>query len=332
MSRVAVIGSGSWGTALALVAARASHEVRLWSHSRDVALSLERDRENTVYLPGFPLPSNIESGDDLAHVVSGAEFVVVVVPSHVCRSVYSQLSQHLQPQMIVVSATKGIEISTQMRIEQVALDVLGDRFANRYVTLSGPSFAQEVARDEPCAVVAASRDIAIASAVQAALSSRRFRVYTNTDVTGVEIAGAIKNVLAIATGAVNGLGLGYNSAAALVTRGLAEMTRLVVKAGGRMETTAGLAGVGDLMLTCFGNLSRNRRVGFELGKGRHLEEIVNEMREVAEGVKTAKAAHELSKKLAVEMPVTTGVYEMLYEGKSPRDLEIELMERPLKGE
>ena len=332
MNRVAVIGSGSWGTALALVAARAGHDVRLWSHSRDVAAALERDRENTIYLRGFKLPANVRSTSHLGDAVSGAEFVIVVVPSHVCREVYTLLAGHLRPEMVIVSATKGIEISTQMRIEQVALDVLGDGFASRYVTLSGPSFAQEVARDEPCAVVAASHDISAASAAQESLSSRRFRVYTNTDVTGVEIAGAIKNVMAIATGAVNGLGLGYNSAAALVTRGLAEMTRLVVRAGGRMETTAGLAGVGDLVLTCFGNLSRNRRVGYELGQGRQLDEIVSEMREVAEGVKTAKAAHYLSQRLGVEMPITKGVYQMLYEGKSPRDLEIELMERPLKGE
>ena len=332
MRAVAVIGAGSWGTALSLVAARAGHDVRLWSHSRDVALSLQQDRENRVYLPGFQLPPNITASETLDEVVSDAEIVLVVVPSHVCREVYSQLAPHLSAESIVVSATKGIEISTQMRIEEVANDVLGESLARRYVTLSGPSFAQEVARDEPCAVVAAARSIDVAEKAQTALSSRRFRVYTNTDVTGVEISGAIKNVMAIATGAVNGLGLGYNSAAALVTRGLAEMTRLVVKAGGRMETTAGLAGVGDLVLTCFGNLSRNRRVGFELGKGRSLDEIVSEMREVAEGVKTAKAAHELSRKLGVEMPITTGVYQMLYEGKSPRDLEMELMERPLKGE
>jgi glycerol-3-phosphate dehydrogenase (NAD(P)+) len=332
MSAVAVIGAGSWGTALALVAARAGHDVRLWSHSRDVAAALNRERVNAIYLPGFSIPSNVSPSGDLAAVISGVEMVLVVVPSHVCREVYTQLKPLLTPEMTIVSATKGIEISTQMRIEEVANDVLGEALAKRYVTLSGPSFAQEVARDEPCALVAASRDESSAEATQAALSSRRFRVYTNTDVTGVEIAGAIKNVMAIATGAVNGLGLGYNSAAALVTRGLAEMTRLVTKAGGRMETMAGLAGVGDLVLTCFGNLSRNRRVGYELGRGRVLSEIVSEMREVAEGVRTAQAAHELSQSLGVEMPITKGVFQMLYQGKSPRDLEIELMERPLKGE
>lgn len=293
---------------------------------------LASERMNAVYLPGFSLPRNISPSDDLTDVVAGADLVLTVVPSHVCRQVFTQLKPHLTQRMIIVSATKGIEISTQMRVEEVAIDVLGESVASRYVALSGPSFALEVARDEPCAIVAAARDIACAKATQAVLSSRRFRVYTNTDVIGVEIAGAIKNVMAIATGAVNGLGLGYNSAAALVTRGLAEMTRLATRVGGRSQTMAGLAGIGDLVLTCFGNLSRNRRVGYELGKGRHLDEIVGEMREVAEGVRTARAADELAHRLGVEMPITEGVYQMLYQGKSPRDLEIELMERPLKGE
>jgi glycerol-3-phosphate dehydrogenase (NAD(P)+) len=270
------------------------------------------------------------------------------VPSHLCREVYEQMLPHLLPEMILVSATKGIEsgadfsLSTAAsadrlkpvprRMEEVVRDVIGSHFPPNYVALSGPSFAQEVAKDEPCAIVAASNSTESAAAVQQALSSTRFRVYTNNDVVGVEIAGAIKNVMAIATGAVNGLGLGYNSAAALVTRGLAEMTRMAVRLGGRAETLAGLAGIGDLMLTCFGSLSRNRRVGFELGRGRKLDEIISEMREVAEGVKTAKAANELACKLNIEMPITTGVYQMLYEGKSPRELELELMERPLKSE
>ncbi|MFN0111181.1 MAG: NAD(P)H-dependent glycerol-3-phosphate dehydrogenase, partial [Blastocatellia bacterium] len=225
-----------------------------------------------------------------------------------------------------------IENETQMRMEEVVRDALKDNFEPRYVVLSGPSFAQEVAKDEPCAIVAASFSATWAAEVQQAFSSGRFRVYTNNDVVGVEIAGAIKNVMAIATGAVNGLGLGYNSQAALVTRGLAEMTRLAARLGGRGETLAGLAGMGDLVLTCFGALSRNRRVGFELGRGRALAEIISEMREVAEGVKTAKAANQLAMKLGVEMPITAGVYQMLYEGKTPRQLAIELMERPLKSE
>lgn len=332
MKRIVVIGAGSWGTALALVTARAGNEVRLWAHSTEVAAALQQERENKIYLPGFSLPDSISPTNDLAEALRSAEIVLTVVPSHVTREVYERMSPHLHSQMIFVSATKGIEISTGMRIEEVVRDVLKTQFAPNYIALSGPNFAEEVAKDEPCAIVAASGSIESAAVVQQALSSNRFRVYTNNDVIGVEIAGAVKNVMAIATGAVNGLGLGYNSAAALVTRGLAEITRLAVKLGGRPETLAGLAGMGDLVLTCFGSLSRNRRVGFELGRGRKLEEIISEMREVAEGVKTAKAAHQLAVKLGVEMPITNGVYQMLYKGKSPRELELELMERPLKSE
>lgn len=338
MSRVAVIGAGSWGTALSMVVARAGHEVRLWSHSAEVAAAIAQTSANSIYLPAFTLPSTITATCDLDFALDAPEFVITAIPSHVCRKIYAAMRPRLGTGMIVVSATKGIEIETGMRMEEVFLDAFGGPDASGsgpappYVALTGPSFALEVARDEPCAIVAASRDSRAAEAVQRALSSRRFRVYTNSDVTGAETGGAIKNVMAIATGAVNGLGLGYNSAAALVTRGLAEMTRLAVELGGRAETLSGLAGLGDLVLTCFGNLSRNRRVGYELGRGRSLDEITGEMREVAEGVKTARAAYHLAIRLGVEMPIVRGVYEMLYEGKSPRDLELELMERPLKGE
>lgn len=332
MTNIAIIGAGSWGTALALVAARAGHAVKLWAHSREVLEALRQRRENTVYLPGFPLPENIEPVAEFSAALHEAELVVTVVPSHVCREVYAQLAPHAQPQMIFANAAKGLETETQQRMEEVVSEVLRSRFTPRYVMLSGPSFAQEVARDEPSAIVAASREKAAATLVQTAFATPRFRVYTNDDVIGVELGGALKNVMAIATGAVNGLGLGYNSAAALVTRGLVEMTRLAVAMGGRPETLAGLAGLGDLVLTCFGQLSRNRRVGFELGRGRALAEILAEMREVAEGVKTAKAAYALAQRLRVEMPITTGVYQMLYEGKTPRELELELMERPLKAE
>ena len=332
MKEIAIIGAGSWGTALALVAARAGNRVRLWAHDVEVAAMLKRERENKIYLSGFTLSEHIAPTSDLAEALAGAEFVVTVVPSHVCRAVYTQMLPHLRPQMIFVSATKGIEIETQMRMEEVARDVLRDNFEPRYVALSGPTFALEVARDEPAAIVAASHTAETAQAAQAAFSSRHFRVYTNNDVTGVEICGAVKNVMAIATGAVNGLGLGYNSAAALVTRGLAEITRLAVKLGGRGETMAGLAGMGDLVLTCFGHLSRNRHVGYELGRGRKLAEIIGETREVAEGIKTARATHALAARLGIEMPITVGVYRLLYENKSPQELALELMERPLKGE
>ena len=332
MRQIAVIGAGGWGTALALVAARAGNEVRLWAHSAEVANGLRQERENKIYLPGFPLPDSVSPTGDLAEALADAEIVLTVVPSHVCREIYLQMLPNLHPQMIFVNATKGIETETQMRMEEVVHDVLKDHFEPRYVALSGPSFALEVAKDDPCAIVATSQSADWATEAQQALSTSRFRAYTNSDVIGVEIGGSVKNVMAIATGAVNGLGLGYNSAAALVTRGLAEITRLAVKLGGRAETLAGLAGMGDLVLTCFGNLSRNRKVGYELGRGHKLEEIIGEMREVAEGVKTAKATYQLAVRLGVEMPITAGVYQMLYEGKSPRELEVELMERPLKSE
>ncbi|MCI0337595.1 MAG: NAD(P)-dependent glycerol-3-phosphate dehydrogenase [Acidobacteria bacterium] len=332
MRKISIIGAGGWGTALALVAARAGNRIHLWAHSSEVASLLRRERENKVYLPGFTLPEAVAPTSDLAEALGDVELVLTALPSHVCREVYTQMLPYLHPQMIFVNATKGIEIATQMRMEEVVRDVLRDYFEPRYVVLSGPSFALEVAKDEPCAIVAASSSSNWAKTAQEAFSTNRFRVYTNNDVIGVEVGGAIKNVMAISTGAVNGLGLGYNSAAALVTRGLAEMTRLAMRLGGKAETLAGLAGMGDLVLTCFGNLSRNRHVGYELGRGRKLEEIISEMREVAEGVKTARAAHGLATEMGVEMPITTAVYQMLYEDKSPRELMIELMERPLKSE
>jgi glycerol-3-phosphate dehydrogenase (NAD(P)+) len=331
-SQLAIIGAGSYGTALALTAARAGSQVRLWAHSREVAEMLCAERENKVYLPGHVLPESIQPTNDLLEALQEAEMVLIVVPSHVLRETIAKVADHLRPEMTLVSATKGLEVDTGMRVEEIISDVLHPYFKPKYVALSGPSFAAEVAKDEPCAIVAASHLPEAALAVQETFSTPRFRVYTNTDVVGVEIGGAIKNVMAIATGTVAGLGLGYNSAAALVTRGLAEMTRLAVRMGGRAETLAGLAGMGDLVLTCFGNLSRNRRVGYELGQGKSLDAIIQQMREVAEGVRTAKAAHELAAKLNVEMPITTGVYRMLYDGVSPRDLMIELMERPLKSE
>jgi len=332
MKEIAIIGAGSWGTALSLVAGRAGNRVRLWAHSAEVATLLRQERENKIYLPGFALPDVIAPTNDLAEALAGAEIVLTVMPSHVCREVYTQMLDHARAQMIFVNASKGIEVETGMRMEEVVRDVLKDRFEPRYVALSGPSFALEVAKDEPCAIVAASHSSEWAEAAQEAFSTSRFRVYTNNDVIGVEVGGAIKNVMAIATGAVNGLGLGYNSAAALVTRGLAEMTRLAVRLGGRAETLAGLAGLGDLALTCFGHLSRNRRVGYEIGRGRKLQEIIGETRQVAEGVRTARSAHELAMKLGVEMPITEGVCRMLYDDKSPRELMVELMERPLKSE
>lgn len=332
MKRIAVIGAGSWGTALALVAARAGNKVRLWEYKPELAAALARDRENRFYMPGFPLPDLIEPTSELGRALDGAEVVLSVVPAQACRPVFSSMIPHLKPQMIFVNAAKGIETEGLMRMEEVVGELLRDHFEPRYVALSGPSFALEVARDEPTAIVAASHSSTWAKTAQETLSSGHFRIYSSHDVIGVELGGALKNVMALATGAAHGLGLGYNTTAALVTRGLAEITRLAVRMGGRAETLAGLAGMGDLVLTCFGELSRNRHVGVELGRGRNLSDILGEMREVAEGVKTTRAAWELSQRVGVDMPVTAAVYRMLYEEKSPRDLLFELMDRPLKPE
>lgn len=330
--KVAVAGSGSWGTALALAAARNGHEVVLWARRREAAERLAAERVNEAYLPGFPFPTNLRPTASLEEAVAGAGMVVSAVPSHATRALYRAIDGLLGDDAVVVGAAKGIENESLARMSEVARGEFGDRVEPRYVALSGPSFAAEVARGEPTAIVAASRAAASAELVQRALSSHTFRVYTNDDVVGVELGGAVKNVIAIATGGVAGLGLGYNPSAAIVTRGLAEMTRLAVRLGGRVETLAGLAGLGDLVLTCTGALSRNRHVGVELGRGRALDEILSEMREVAEGVKTTRAVRELGRRVDVEMPITEAVHALLYEGKAAAEMVEMLMIRPLKRE
>lgn len=330
--RIAVIGAGSWGTALAIAAARNQHDVRLWARSEATARALASARENETYLPGATLARNILPTASLRQALDRAEMVVTVVPSHGTRDLYRAMLPYLSQRMLLVSATKGIENESLMRMSEVVWDELQGCFDPRFVTLSGPSFASEVARGEPTAVVAASYKDEWGRLVQRELSSSAFRVYTNADVTGVEIGGSLKNVIAIATGAVRGLGYGHNSQAAIITRGLAEMTRLAVAMGGRVETLAGLAGLGDLVLTCTGELSRNRSVGVELGRGRSLDEILAATREVAEGVKTTRAARALGRRVGVEMPITEAVYSLLYEGRPPKAVAEELMGRPLKRE
>jgi glycerol-3-phosphate dehydrogenase (NAD(P)+) len=332
LHRIAIIGAGSFGSALALLSSRGMNDVRLWAHSKEVAEGVKGEFENKIYLPGFHLFTRIEATNELAVALENTDIVVLAVPSHVCRDVLQQMRPNLKPEMTLVSATKGLEIETGMRVEEIVQDVFRGQTAPSYVALSGPSFARDVAKNDPCAVVAASRSPEAAARVQEALSLGRFRIYTNDDVTGVEIGGAVKNVMAIAAGVTAGLGLGASSAAALITRGIAEMTRLAVAMGGRAETLAGLSGLGDLMLTCFGELSRNRRVGVELGQGRKLPDILREMREVAEGVKTARATHGLAAKYNAETPIATGVYQLLYENKTPQGLMSELMDRPLRRE
>jgi glycerol-3-phosphate dehydrogenase (NAD(P)+) len=332
MSRIAVIGAGSWGTALSIVAARAGHQVRLWSRNAEVVAEINRHHLNSAYLKSYDIPESVSATSEIAEATREAEIVLLAAPSHVTRELIVRMLPRLEPHMLFVSATKGIEIESGKRISEILSEVLREHFEPRFVCLSGPSFAQEVAAGQPTAVVAASVNRDDSHLVQTKLSFENLRVYTNTDVIGTEIGGAVKNVMAVAAGMVAGLGLGTNSVAALITRGLAEMARLALALGARRETLMGLAGMGDLVLTCTGGLSRNRFVGQELGKGRRLEEIVAGMREVAEGVKTTLAVKLLAEKLSVEMPITDEVYAVLYEGKSAADAAGNLMTRPLRGE
>jgi glycerol-3-phosphate dehydrogenase (NAD(P)+) len=330
--RVAIMGAGSWGTALGIVAGRAAHHVRLWSRDEGITEGIRREHVNLKYLKGHRLPETVEATCDFHEALAGAEMVLLVVPSHAVRETLTAMLPHLKEEMLFVSAAKGIETGTGKRVSEILGETLESKFEPRFVSLSGPSFAKEVAEGQPTAVVAASDDAEDARTVQRELSFDNLRIYANTDVVGTEMGGAVKNVMAVAAGMVAGLGLGTNSVAALVTRGLAEMSRLALSMGGRMETMMGLAGLGDLVLTSTGSLSRNRFVGHELGRGRSLEEILSGMSEVAEGVKTTRAVHNLSRRLGVEMPITAEVHAVLYEGKSARHAAEALMTRPLRDE
>lgn len=332
MSRIAMIGAGSWGTALGILAGRAGHEVCLWSRNAEVIATINRERVNKAYLSSAEIPEGVRATSDFGEALTGAEFVLLASPSHATRGLLEAMLPQLKPEMLFISATKGIEIETGKRMSEVLYEIVAQTFAPHFVCLSGPSFAQEVVEGQPTAVVAASENVDDSRAVQALLSFENLRLYTNTDVVGTELGGAVKNVMAIAAGIVSGLGLGANSVAALITRGLAEMTRLALAQGARMETLMGLAGLGDLVLTCTGSLSRNRFVGQELGKGRPLVAIVGGMNEVAEGVKTTRAVKQLAEHLGVEMPITNEVHAVLYEGKAAQDAAEELMTRPLRGE
>lgn len=335
MSRIAIIGAGAWGTGLAIVLARKeAHSVRLWAHEPEVCESISERRVNEYFLPGFPLTEKIDATTDVAWALDGAEIVVSVMPSQHCRPLFERMAPHLSAEMLFVSCTKGLEDGTLLRMTEVIADVLrAKRFSPRIGSLSGPTFAKEVARGDPTAVTVASADSELARTVQEAFNDSRFRVYTNDDVIGVELGGALKNIVAIAAGVCNGLGLGHNSVAALITRGLAEIARLVMACGGRLDTMAGLAGLGDLVLTCTGDLSRNRSVGVELGRGRKLPEIVAGMHgAVAEGIFTTRAASGLARKMGVEMPITAQMYAILEEGKSPQQAIEELMTRAAKSE
>ena len=326
---IAVIGGGAWGTALAAHLVRCGREVRLWVLEPEIAEAIREHHQNPVHLPGVALPGDLGATTRLDQAVAGSEMVLVVVPSEFCRGIYRQLRLLVAPETVLVSATKGIEIDTLLRMTEVAEQEIPGA---RPVVLSGPSFALEVAREQPTAVVAASRQLAVAERVQQALSSRSLRVYASDDVVGVELGGALKNVIAIAAGIVDGLGLGHNAAAALITRGLAEITRLAVASGARPETLAGLAGLGDLVLTCTGALSRNRRVGLAVATGEAPSEALAGGRMVAEGVRTTLAACALAKRAGVEMPIAEQMRTVLHAGKSPRVAAEELMLRSLKRE
>ncbi|HVM94412.1 MAG TPA: NAD(P)H-dependent glycerol-3-phosphate dehydrogenase [Terriglobales bacterium] len=335
MSRVAVIGAGAWGTALAIALGRKGGDtIHLWANESDVVESIGQRRVNERFLPGFNLPDSIEATRDLDVALRGAEIVVSVMPSQYCRALFQRMAAMLSRETLLVSCTKGLENGTLSRMSEVIEDVMRERkFRARVGALSGPSFAKEVARGDPTAVTVASTDSELARAVQQAFNSSRFRVYTNDDVIGVELGGALKNIIAIAAGVCDGLGLGHNSVAALITRGLAEIARLVVACGGRLDTMAGLAGLGDLVLTCTGDLSRNRSVGVELGKGRKLPDIIAGMHgAVAEGVFTTKAAMGLAQTKNVEMPITEQMFAILEHGKAPQQAIEELMTRAARAE
>jgi glycerol-3-phosphate dehydrogenase (NAD(P)+) len=331
-ARLAILGAGSWGTALAIVLAPRFERIRLWVYEADLAERMRSNRTNDVYLPGPRLPDNVEIVTGIAEALNGADIVLGVVPSHHARRIYRDALPHLDSSMIVVSATKGIETGTLMRMSGVAADVIRERFEPRIAVLSGPTFAREIACGEPAAVVIASSAQDAAVQVQKAFAGPTFRLYTNSDPIGVEVGAALKNVIAIGAGVCHGLGLGSNTQAALITRGLAEITRLAVAMGGQPRTLAGLAGLGDLVLTCSGELSRNRRVGLELARGRTLADIVASMRMIAEGVETCDAGVALGRKFGVDLPIIQQMHAVLHSSKSPREAVRELMERSLKEE
>jgi len=334
MKRIAILGGGSWGTALAIVFSRTHkpHEISLWVRDDALAESIRRDRENKSYLPGHKLPETVQVSHDAATVLKNAGAVVGAIPAAHARGVYRHVLPHLGGGIPIVSATKGLEPATHARMSEVISQVVSPEFPPRLAILSGPSFAAEAAAGQPTAVVMASHDLALANELQEEFAAPNFRLYTNEDVLGVELAGAMKNVMAIAAGVCQGIGLGSNPLAALITRGLAEMTRLAVALGARPETLSGLAGLGDLVLTCTGSLSRNRHVGIELGKGLPLGEILEGMRMVAEGVGTSGALLALARDTGMELPITEQVEAILHQGRPPREAIRSIMERPLKRE
>ena len=330
--QTAVIGAGAWGTALASHIAGLGAPVRLWAYEEEVADQINRAGVNQTYLPGINLSEGVRASTDLAEVLTGCRMLLLVTPSHVFRGVLSQAAPHIPPETHIISCTKGIEKTTGFTMCQVAADVLHDGHHPYLCCLSGPSFAREAAAGAPTAVVVASKSQAVAQGAQLALAGPAFRVYTSSDMTGVELGGAMKNPLAIAAGMAQGLKLGHNSLAALITRGLAEMSRLIISLGGQPETPSGLSGLGDLVLTCYGDLSRNRGVGLKLGQGQKIEQITGGMQQVAEGVLNTKTVLELADKNSVELPIVNAVYQVIYRDVDPVKALSALMSRDLKPE
>ncbi len=332
MSHVAVVGAGAWGTALSLVLAERGDDVRLWTWQEAHAEELERERENRRFFPGYALPPAVHVTADLESAVSDASMVLVVVPTTAYRVTLSRLGPALAPGCPVVTCSKGIEVESQMLLSEVLESELGPEVRKRSLYLSGPSFADEVARRLPTNVVLAGFSFDLSVEVQQRIATDRFRVYSSDDPIGVQVGGALKNVIAIAAGACDGLGFGYNTRAALITRGLAEMARLAVEKGGQEHTLAGLSGLGDLVLTCTGELSRNRTLGFELGRGKELAAVEQALGHVAEGVVTAKSAYHLAERLGVDLPISSEVYRVLYEHKPVSEAVRDVLGRPLRRE
>ena len=330
--QVGVVGAGSWGTALADLLGSKGYSVDLWAYEPAVKQVIEESRENKMFLPGIQLSENIAPSNDLADVVSGKQVVLFVVPSHVMREVSSQAAPHIGPASLVITASKGIENKTHLTMTGVLKETLSGELASRVSVISGPSFAMEVARKHPTVVTVASDNADVAAELQKVFVTPYFRVYTNDDMIGVELGGAVKNVIAIASGIVDGLGLGLNTRAALITRGLTEIRRLGIHLGANPHTFSGLAGMGDLLLTCTGSLSRNHTVGKKIGEGKSLNDILAEMNMVAEGVKTSKSVYNLSRRVGVEMPICHAVYAVIYDNLAPADAVYQLMTRDLKDE
>jgi len=332
MMQIGVVGAGSWGTTLANLLASKGYPVQLWAYEADLVERMQTTRENDVYLAGVLLSANLSFTNSIAEAVADKGLVLFVPPSQVLRGVLLTALPHLTAKTLLVSASKGIENDSLQTMSEIFNEVLPREQAAKVGYLSGPSFAKEVAQRMPTAVAVAAKDLEAAQQIQQVFSTDFFRVYTNTDIIGTELGGALKNVIALAAGIADGLGFGYNSRAALITRGLAEMSRIGLALGADPHTFAGLAGMGDLVLTCTGDLSRNRSVGIEIGRGRRLEAILGEMTMVAEGVKTTLSAYQLARKLKVETPIIDQTYRILYEAKDPRIAVSELMLRELKAE